>query len=452
MTDDIAALQEQIAQLRQDSAYFDLVSIMGQQQQQLSGANASWSTGGAFIEELYRFNPFAGKIIDLLPDAMTQKWVLYKAELPPEITAAIQRTLDKAAQAYNEALKEARKHGGSVILLGADDGVTDYSKPLNEYSLRAIRWLNVLSKEEVAPSQWNENPLTENYGKPEIYTISNTPIHYTRLLRFDGTKLGNRETKGNGGWGDSALARPYKALMDFTKSHAGVFASLKDFNLRKYKCKDFAQLKAKPGGREQVRQRMTDIALALNSFGIMQLDADNEDYEIVARVYTGVLDILKQAAQIFAGSCDIPPSKLLALFNSAGLASEDTTQERAWASFVNQRQNSDILDQLEYHVRLIHLSKESPTKGSLPKGVELTFPSLFQLTESEQQDLKNKESERVERYLKWQVVTPDEVAEALAQGVPIESVIDIEARKRERAGISRYPEGIALAGANNGGI
>lgn len=437
-------------QLRLDSAYLDLMSIMALNQQ--NDIRINWNAGGTAIEELYRFNPFAGKVIDLLPDAMTQKWVLYKAELPPELTAAIQRTLDKAAPVYNEALKAARKYGGSVILLGADDGITDYSKPLDEYNLRAIRWLNVLSKEEISPEQWNENPLTENYGKPELYRTGATTIHHSRLLRFDGTKLGNKESRLNGGWGDSVLARPYRALQDFTKSHAGVFASLKDFNQRVLKIRNLAQIQGKPGGKEQIKTRLADTAVTLSAYGMMALDAENEDYVIIARQYAGVLDILKQAAQVFAGSCDIPPSKLLSIFNSAGLASEDTTQERAWSSFVNQRQNTDLLEQLEYHIRLIHFSKESPTKGNIPNGVEITFPSVFQLSEVEQQDLKNKESERIERYLKYQVVTPEEVAQALAQGVPIESVIDLEARQNERRSLVQFPEGYATIPSAGTGV
>lgn len=438
----IEALQTEINQLREDSAYLELMAGFADSS---NGFSPNLANGTIEIESLYRFNSFAGKVIDLLPDAMTQKWVLYKADLPGGVTSAIQRTLDKAASVYNEAIKAARKYGGSVILLGADDGITDYSQPVNEYNLRAVRWLNVLGKDEISPQQYNENPLSPNYGKPEIYRISGslTSIHHSRLLRFDGTRLGNREMRRNGGWGDSVLTRPYKALQDFTKSHAGVFASLKDFNQRKLKIKQLSQQLIAKNGQEKVRARLSLIAATLSSYGIMAIDGENEDYEIVARQYGGVLEILKQAAQIFAGSCDIPPSKLLLNFNSSGLASEDTTQERAWASFVNSRQNSDILEQLEYHVRLLHLSQEGHTKGMIPDGVELTFPSLFQLSESEQQELKNKEAERIERLVKNGVITADEAAQALAQGVPLESVINLEARQKLNDSIRRFPEGFA---------
>lgn len=80
--------------------------------------------------------------------------------------------------------------------------------------------------------------------------------------------------------------------------------------------------------------------------------------------------------------------KLLSLFNSSGMASEDSTQERYWSGYVGNRQNRDLLPQLERYINLLLPSSENITQGQLIP-YELEFPSLFQLTQQEEQALKD---------------------------------------------------------------
>ena len=439
------SLEQELEQLRADSAFLNLYQGLQQIAQSTDRARGDVPLSAAECDRLYRFNAFAATLVDLLPDSMTQKWVIFKAEgQPPEITSAIQKQLDKAAPKFNEALKLARKYGGSVILLGADDGILDYRQPLDDRNLRAIRWLNVLSNQELKPHVYNENPMSPNFGEVELYQFAGSAlfVHSSRLLRFDGVRLSNSEMKANGGWGDSVLTRVVKHLDNFDKTHEQVFKSLKDFNQRVLKQKALAANASRPGGKEQNVQRAQQVSYLLDAMGLMVLDAENEDYYVVARNYAGVLDLLKHAAQLFAGATDIPPSKLLSLFNSSGMASEDSTQERYWSSYVGNRQNRDLLPQLERYINLLLLSSENVTQGQLIP-YELEFPSLFQLTQQEEQALKDSQSAVAERYVRITAVTPDEVARSLADGVPLESAIDLDARARERSALMQMPEGVA---------
>lgn len=436
-------IEQELEQLRADSAFLNLYQGLQQIAQSTDRVRGEVPLSAAECDRLYRFNAFATTLVDLLPDSMTQKWVIFKAEgRPSEITSAIQKQLDKAAPKFNEALKLARKYGGSVILLGADDGILDYRQPLDDRNLRAIRWLNVLSSQDLKPHTYNDNPMSENFGEVEIYQFTGSAlfVHSSRLLRFDGVRLSNPEMKANGGWGDSVLTRVIKHLDNFDKTHEQVFKSLKDFNQRVLKQKALAANASRPGGKEQNVQRAQQVSYLLDAMGLMVLDAENEDYYVVARNYAGVLDLLKHAAQLFAGATDIPPSKLLSLFNSSGMASEDSTQERYWSGYVGNRQNRDLLPQLERYINLLLLSSENVTQGQLIP-YELEFPSLFQLTQQEEQALKDSQSQIAERYVRIQAVTPDEVARALVDGVPIESAIDLEARAKERAALMQMPEG-----------
>lgn len=125
------------------------------------------------------------------------------------------------------------------------------------------------------------------------------------------------------------------------------------------------------------------------------------------------------------------------------MASEDSTQERYWSGYVANRQNRDLLPQLERYINLLLLSRENVTQGQLIP-FELEFPSLFQLTQQEEQALKDSQSAVAERYARIAAVTPDEIARSLAEGVPLESAIDLEARAKERSALMQMPEGVAL--------
>lgn len=447
MTGTTSDIQAELEQLRADSAFFNVFSGLRQLSQSGDGGKGAIATplSADEIDREYRFNAFVGTLIDLLPDSMTQKWVLYKSsDLEPGTVSDIQKQLDKVADKFRDALQVARKYGGSVLLLGADDGTADYELPLDEHNIRTIRWLNVVSSEKIQPSKYNDDPFTENYGQPELYRITgnSTEIHSSRLLRFDGVRLSAEEMRSSG-WGDSVLTRCNEQLNTFMNTHRGVFASLKDFNQRVVKLKALASNMAQPGGKEKVNTRLAQMAMTLSALGLMGLDSENEEYAIVSRNYIGVLELLKHSAQLFAGATDLPPSKLFSLFNSSGLASEDSTQERYWSSYVANRQNRDLLPQLERYVRLLHLSKEGPTQGRLVK-FELTFPSLFQLTELEEEQLKDTQSQRAERYFKVQAVTSDEIAKSLAEGIPLEGAIDLEARRRDKAALVQMPEGMGI--------
>lgn len=439
----------ELEQLRADSAFSNLFSGL----QQFSQTTGNGRQPGEIalsdteVDNLYRFNPFASTVVDLLPDSMTQKWVIFKSE-GQESVAAIQKILDSVADKFNEALKLARKYGGSALLLGADDKQTDYKQPLNERNIRAMRWLNVLSSIDIRPASYNENPLTENYGQPETYRLtgSQVEIHHSRLLRFDGVKLSDREMKFNGGWGDSVLTRCNRELDTFTRSHQWVFGSLKNFNWRFLKMKSLASTSVQPGGKDKIQSRLYQLAMLLNALGVAAIDAENEDFLVASHNYAGVLELLKHSAQLFAGATDLPPSKLFSLFNSSGLASEDSTQERYWSSYVANRQNRDLLPRLERYTKLLLLSADGPTRGELIP-FELEFPSLFQLTELEEQQLKDSKMQTAERAFKTQAATSDEIARSLAEGIPLESAIDLEARKAERSAMMQMPEGLAALSA-----
>lgn len=453
MATDTESLRAQVESLRQDAAFFNAITGLG-----MAGKDKMASFDIAAISELsaerlatlYRGNTFAGNVVELLPDAATKKWAKYTHEGDdPAGVEAVQMALNKLKGPVNEAMILARLYGGAVIVLGADDGAVNFAQPLDVANLRAIRWHTVMSKERIKPVAWGENPMLEDYDRPVIYELTDkghTKVHASRLLRFDGVKLPAEILRLNDGWGDSALLRPYRDMVAFEGSLATVAAAMQDFEVGVMEYADLAAMLSRPEGEAKVRTRLAMVSWVKNALGMMLMEAGKEKYSLVARNFTGIPELLDKLREVFIGSTDLPPSKLMALFTSAGLSQEDTTQQREWSDYVLGRQEDDLRPIIEQYLRLIHLSKEGPTGGQIPLGAKFEFEPIFQLNEQEEAKLHGERAKEWEIYLKYGVVSPDEIAEAIAKDVPLSAVIDIEARKREAGLIVQVPEGQVYAG------
>lgn len=452
MATDTQDLEARVEQLRTDAAFLNAVTGLGQLGKDKM---ASFDIAGIpdlsaeKLAQLYRSDTFAGNIVELFPDAATKKWVKYTHEGDdPAGVEAVQMALNKLKGPINEALILARLYGGAVIVLGADDGAVNSAQPLDMANLRAVRWHTVMSKERIQPILWGEDPAREDYDRPILYQMTDkgqTKVHASRLLRFDGVKLPAEILRLNDGWGDSALLRPYRDMVAFEGSLATVAAAMQDFEVGVIEYADLAAMLGRPEGEAKVRSRLAMVSWVRNALGMMLMEAGKEKYSLVSRNFTGIPELLDKLREVFIGSTDLPPSKLMALFTSAGLAQEDTTQQREWSDYVLGRQEDDLRPIIEQYLKLIHSSKEGPTKGLIPPGAKFEFEPIFQLNEKEQAKLDGERAKEWEIYLKYGVVSPDEIAEALAKDVPLSAVIDIEARKREAGLITQVPEGQVYA-------
>jgi hypothetical protein len=87
------------------------------------------------------------------------------------------------------------------------------------------------------------------------------------------------------------------------------------------------------------------------------------------------------------------------------------------------------------------LSKEGPTKGKVLDDWSLEFNPLWQPTEQETVEMRNKQAETDKIYIEQQVLTPEEVTLSRFGGdeYSIETSVDLEARKQPEEG-SQEPD------------
>ncbi len=153
------------------------------------------TTDFTFFEALYHGNDLAAKIADLAPKEMVREWIEFNAqqadsddddgrrvETPQEnkeVSDAVIEKLHeiKARKRLKEAATWARVYGGSLVLLGVDDGTdpkdpNGMAEPLDIRKVQSLDFLTVFDRFEVSIDRVSDDPSSELFGLPETYRIN----------------------------------------------------------------------------------------------------------------------------------------------------------------------------------------------------------------------------------------------------------------------------------------
>lgn len=370
--------------------------------------------------------------------------------------------------AVREALCYERAYGGGAVLLGVDDGATDLTEPLDETRVRSIRHLTAFRggwDGELIAWRYYNDPRKPKFGQPEVYMLRNlgVPIasppapgeapalgpqaiprnpagalicyvHESRLLLFPGTAVSRRARVQMRGWGDSVFTRVGEVLSQYGQTWSAVANLMTDWAQGVLKMEGLADLLAGPNGEGSpdgtsvVAARMMAINMGKSIARTFLLDSEEEFTREVAPL-TGIADVLEQFALRLAAAADEPLSLLMGQ-TKGGLGNAGNTDIRFFYDKIAGQQEMRMMPQVRRLRRLQLLAKDSPTGGVEPKKWAATARALWQPTEAEETDRRNKQAQTDDVYLRWGVVTPAEIAVSRFGGSKYssETVIDLEAR------------------------
>ncbi len=417
----------------------------------LTGVGGTSSKAGAFtftarailpdvtLQALYEQDGFAAAIIDCVPDeALRQGFSVTTGDEAAD--AALASALERlgAGQRLNEAWCWGRLYGGGAVFVGADDG-RDPREPLDLASVRSVRFLTVLERQDITSARWVTDPLLPNFGDVEVYRLQRTgggggndtrEVHASRLLRFYGARTTARRRAQIQGWGVSELQRVYDKLQQFNATFAAVGELLQDGSQGVFKVKDLFELMSEDR-RGDLKTRMETLDMGKSVAKSILVDADTESYE---RVDTGALsgypDTLDKFALLLAGAARIPVTILMGQA-PAGLSATGDSDIRWFYDRVRTQQQSVLAPQVTRLARILCAAKDGPTNGVIPSTLTPVFPPLWQLTDAEKADLRAKQATTDVAYITAQVLTPEEVALSRfpKAGWSPDTIVDLDARR-----------------------
>lgn len=387
------------------------------------GVSTKWGIAPAsYLNEqtlldIYRVEGFAKRVVDLPANDMTRQW--FKVDGDPD--GGIVKYLDdlKARAAVTKALKWSRLYGGSIIVMGIDDGNTDkdaLSNPLNEDVIKKVGFLHVYEKPLITRKQQYVDPNLEKYGQTEIFTVntvSGTPfdVHETRVLQFDGVDVPLRARAENQGWGDSVVQSMYSRIRGMADSYKGVEAIIQEFIIGVFTMDNLQELIAN-GQEDLIRKRLQIIDLSRHILNSVLVDKE-EDYKRISATAAGLHQLINKLEQALSAVTGIPVTLLFGQ-SPAGLKATGASDVRFYYDSIAAQQEQRLRNQLERLVDLVLRSDDGP---DLPKGDEeqddaswaIRFVPLWEPTESEVIEMRARQAETDERYINGGVLTPSEV-------------------------------------------
>lgn len=427
--------------VRGDGWYSTLtgLGVPGYDKRESTGFGATFLTEFT-VEQLWRSDDIAARIIETIPEEMVRKGYKVKIEGEKDQAEDICAALEElgADVGFANAKKFERAYGGGAIFPYANDGEEDLSQPLNEDKIKAVEHLIVLEPRELSPVSYYNDPTKKKFGQVRTYRLQpftlggsagrSQEIHETRLITFDGIRV-NRTYRGMSGWGDSAMNRVWSVLRDFNTAFGGAGVLLHDFGQTVIKIKGLAELMAQD--RDSVVQtRLRTIELSRSTIRAVLMDAE-EDLERKQTSVAGLAELLDRFATRLAAASDMPVTLLMGQ-SPAGLNATGESDIRFFYDRVARHQELGLKRQVERLVKLIMLSKSGPTKGKEPDTWSVEFNPLWQPSEKEQADTRMVQASIDEKYINLNVVTADEIAHSRFGGDTYSTETHVDFEERER--------------------
>lgn len=399
------------------------------------------------LETLYAGDDIARKFVDIIPMEAFRKGYEINGLDDKDLTdlnAEIKRLMIN--EKYSQAWKWARLYGGSGILIGVADGEGDLSKPLDAEKIQMINSLTVLHRWELDTysTEIDKDLSSSNFGFPIMYQLSTsratimesqTKIHYTRIIRFDGSVLPARMFEQNRYWHDSVLSMLFNVLRNFNLAHDTLPNIVQEFGQGILKIKDVADLLA-AGKHQDVINRLQAFDLGKSAYKTAVIDSD-EDYQMISKRLAGLDDVMKEVNKRLVVATGMPHTVILGDSPSGGLSGKGESEKGDFFDLIARQQKDILHPRLEIIIKYILLQKNKFKDRKITDKRDIVFLPLKEINRAEEAEIHKNQAEADSIYLDRGVLFPSEVAISRF-GQPLFSIqteIDVKSREDDKAEI-----------------
>jgi phage-related protein (TIGR01555 family) len=389
------------------------------------------------LDGMYRENGIARRIIDLPANSMTRNWFTLVGDEDERVS---QRMETLRAQFHvTESVKWARLYGGSILLMGIDDGQfggsdePDLTKPVNVENIKSVNFLVPFAawrEVTILESSVDKDTTSATFGQPTLYQVTpllgggHFDVHVSRLIRFDGALLPRFVQSSNSGWHDSVLQTAYDKIRQVDTVFDNAEIITQDFVQVILKVADLAN-QIGMGNDAYLKARLDALDLSRHVLNAMLLDA-KEDYSKNSSTVAGLSELLDRFMMALSAVTGIPVTLLMGR-SPAGMNATGESDIRFWYDAVQAEQNNSLKPRLEKLIRYLFLEggQEEPDEWSIKSN------PLFQKTDKEEAELYKTTAEADAVYIDRGVLDPEEVAVARFGGTVFNTgVVDLDVKAR----------------------
>ena len=406
--------------------YANAAAFLGEDSPLLSAGTfqrSNLTADTALLTTAYRESWLVKRIIDMPCEDMTRAWFSVSTGMREEALHDLKRleARHSVKQEIANAIRWARLYGGALALMVIRDEEDRLEEPLDPERLMpdCFQGLLVLDRSQgVEPSLELVSDLDDpDFGLPEYYTVDleagearSVRIHHSRVLRFVGRELPQREMETENYWGASELEHIWDELMKRSATSANIAQLVFQANLTTLKISSFGEVLAigTDAQKKKVLEAIAQENRMRTSYGIQVLNRDDA-METHSYSFGGLSEVYELFMMDMAGAAEIPATKLFGR-SPQGMNATGEADLRNYYEMIAQLQERMLRPALEKLLPVMAIS----CWGYAPEDMEIVFQPVMTTSAADRAELAAKLSESVISAFQAGLITRDEAIDELA--------------------------------------
>lgn len=319
-----------------------------------------------------------------------------------------------------QCLRMERIHGGCAMFLGLRDYVDDPGIPVDYSRIQQndLLFLNPVHRQFITQTHYESDPLQPGYCDPSHYSIEGHKIAKNRLMLFDGRPLcGIRSHHGYGynfhrshdGMGYPILLRARDDILRAQGLRQGAYHLMQRASMLLF----IGDIQT-PSAFYNSRNVLSGLKEMLNFMSIHQAGLINSapgsdaDVKTLQANMAGIAELIDKQLSTIANVDTIPISKYLGI-SPGGLNSTGQGDLENWNNRIAAFQRFHIAPLIKR--RLLPLILPAAGINTPAEQVEIFFPPLWNLPETEQAQVRATNADTVLKYHAVGVLSDEDVIE-----------------------------------------
>lgn len=270
---------------------------------------------------LYYTSWEARKIVDIpVNDAFRIKPTLKGVDETDRVALLNECDRLQVFEKMKRAATQERLLGGCAILIGVSEEQEDPATPINLNNIDKgdLKFINVVSINQLQNPEYNTDPFSQNYDRPEYYSLNGIKTHESRLIIFDGEPLFNYVTQrlmqnfriNPQGFGESALVPLWDAIIRCVGTQQAAYQLIQKSSITLVKAEQLLNLEGTKAGDKAVAA-LEEMAEMISIYRAAIIKGKGVDVEENAASFGSVPELLMSYLQTLSAASDIPASRFL---------------------------------------------------------------------------------------------------------------------------------------------
>lgn len=283
------------------------------------------------------------------------------------------------------------------------------------------------------------NPLSLNYGKPEVYRIQlkiggSFNVHYTRVIRFDGmvSTSDNSWESYDPDWGVASIIPVICEILQDSNVSKGVAHLVNESSVPVQKVSSLKDILGSEGadGEMTLNDRMAQVTALRSIYRTVFMDKE-DTFERHDVTFAGLPEVMDRNARRLSAAAGVPFTRFMET-SATGLNATGDGDFKNYAVGIASKQENELSQPYDKLDRI--LEKQTGVK----ERIKYRFPSLIDMSDQEKADILLKKSQALVPLVFNRLITEDEARQALDGDDIIGNLDDLNEAIFERSIVEDY--------------